>query len=272
MRFCATAATALSLCACNMPEVGLFFPITVDAYTLPQNRVPVALLQEVGIETSDGLRLAAILATQHDGQAAPTLLYLHGQGGNIDEYWRWVTLLWETGFNVLIVDYRGFGKSEGKPTEAGVYLDARAALAHLTSHSGLDGDRIGFWGYSLGTAVATELATAFSTPLLVLEAPLTSIIDIVEKSAPYAIPADWVTDASFDTHARIGTVGSPVVIVHGTKDRRVPFWMGQRVFEAAAEPKRFVRIDGGDHDGPFEQASERTMAAVSEIVPVMSPK
>jgi pimeloyl-ACP methyl ester carboxylesterase len=197
----------------------------------------------------------------------PSVLYLHGQGGNLDTYWQWVMALWDAGYNALAIDYRGFGKSDGEASEQGLYDDGKAGLAFLRANGSIDPARIVVFGYSLGTAVATYVAVDSPTAALLLEAPFTSMTEMIEGSSPYPMPADWLTDVDFDTLGRIGALRSPLVVTHGTGDMRVPYRMGRRLFEAAPEPKRFVAVPDAGHQRAFLSATAQVLAALAEVAP-----
>jgi fermentation-respiration switch protein FrsA (DUF1100 family) len=256
---------------CLPRDLGVFAPIRTDRYTFPGNHVPVELIQEHALVAADGVRIAAVSAVQPAPAACPTALYLHGQASNIDVAWPDVQRLWDAGYNVVVVDYRGYGKSEGEPSEAGLYLDARAAFALAQGDPRLDASRLVLWGHSLGTAVASELALDAPAALLVMMAPFTSMTDMVELSSPYGVPADWHTDAELDTLSRIGAVPLPVVVVHGTDDSRVPTWMGEEVYRAARDPKRLVLVDGAGHDDVLERGLQATISASAAIAPAAVP-
>lgn len=265
------AAAALLAVACLPRDFGVYAPVKADRYTYPGNRVPVDLLEERRLVAADGVGIAAIVALQPDAGASPTAIFLHGQGTNLDVGWPDVQVLWDAGYNVVAVDYRGYGTSDGEPSEPGLYLDAHAALALALGDARLDPGRIAIWGYSLGAAVASELALDAPAAALVMVAPFTSLTDMVELSSPYAIAADWMTDATFDNLARVGALPLPAVVVHGTDDRRVPTWMGEQVYRAAAEPKRLVLVPGAGHDDVLERGIGGALAALGELAPAAVP-
>ncbi len=263
---------ALLLAAGCLPrDLGVFMPITTDRYTFPENHIPTDLIEERALTAADGVTLAAVLALQPAPAARPTAVYLHGQSSNIDVAWPDVQRLWDAGYNVAVVDYRGYGKSQGEPSEEGLYLDASAAFALAAADPRLDPARLVIWGHSLGTAVASHLALEAPAALLVMMAPFTSMTEMVERSSPYGIPADWNTDAEFDTLSRIGSVSMPVVVAHGTDDRRVPTWMGEEVYAAAKDPKRLVLVSGAGHDDVLERGLTAIVAASAELVPSSVP-
>ena len=264
-------AAASAASGCLSDGFGIFWPVATDAYELPDNHIPASLLEERTLRATDEVELASVWAWQPEPAAAPTAAFFHGQGGNIDDAWPWVMALWDRGYNVAVVDYRGFGKSRGEPSEAGLYDDAAVFFAAVAASPRLDPSRIVLWGHSLGSAVASYLALTAPARALVLEAPFTSIRDMVEGSSPYAVPADWFTRTSFDTLGRIGDIDLPLVVAHGTDDRRIPYWMGKKVYERAREPKRFVRVRGAGHSDVLRRAGDAILAAVAELAPAAVP-
>ncbi|MEL6543989.1 MAG: alpha/beta hydrolase [Myxococcota bacterium] len=235
----------LFLVGCEIENSLLFQTDPTDRYRLPDNTIPVDSLQEVEILTSDSLRLAAIWARRpEDG---PTVVFFHGQGGNIDAFWDRVMGLWDAGVAVLIVDYRGYGKSEGEPSEIGLYRDGRATLEFALGQ-GVEAQRLILWGASLGSAVATHVATEFEVGAVVLDGAFTSMEDMVAQSSPLGLPGDWVIESEWDNLSRVDELLGPVVIAHGRKDGVVPFSMGERLFTHAGLPKEFVAVDDGRHN------------------------
>jgi uncharacterized protein len=265
------ALLLLSLTGCIQTDYGLFLGSRTDKYELPDNHIPAELLVPIWIDSTDDVRVAAFVAWQEDRESAPSLLYLHGQGANLDAYWPWVMRLWDSGFTVLAIDYRGFGRSTGDASEQGLYDDAAASYAYLRALPGVDATRAGIYGYSMGTAVASWLAVQTPPPLLLLEAPFTSMVDMIEGSSPYPMPADWSTDIEMDTLGRIDELRAPLVVTHGEDDVRVPYRMGKKVFAAAPEPKRFVSVPGASHSRAFLDGYVEIIAAFAEIAPDMTP-
>ena len=211
-----------------------------------------------------GERLHAFWAAADD-PSAPALLYLHGARwnltGSVNRIERWRRM----GFSVLAIDYRGFGQSTPvSPTEALSYEDAEAAWDYLAREAP---DRKRYIvGHSLGGAIATELALRRPEASgVVLEATFTSIRDMVKRTAWGFLPVEVILHQEFDTLAKIPRLKPPLLIVHGTEDRVVPFEMGERLFQAATAPKRFIRVDGGSHHNLSGVAAEAYRAALSEL-------
>jgi pimeloyl-ACP methyl ester carboxylesterase len=174
-----------------------------------------------------------------------TVVYFHGNGEVVgDDVWIARELVGR-GFNVVLVEYRGYGASTGgNPSEVGLYADAEAVLALLAAR-GTGPDRIVLWGMSLGTGVAAEMATRARGAALVLVAPYTSILDMAKHFVPI-LPAGWLMADRFETQGKAAKIRVPTLVFHGTKDPVVPFAMGQRV-AAAIDGAELVAVPGGHH-------------------------
>lgn len=200
-----------------------------------------------------------------DDAKAPTVLYLHGArwnlSGSITRIERWRKL----GFSVLAIDYRGFGKSTlVSPTEQLSYEDAEAGWEYLAK---LAPDRPRYVvGHSLGGAIGAELARRRTDCQgLVLEATFTSIRDMVAYSSWSYIPVGLILTQEFDTLSKMKEIRAPVLITHGTADRIVPFEMGEKLYAAATSPKKFIRVEGGNHHNLSSVAFEDYRRALKEL-------
>ena len=202
--------------------------------------------EDVRFTTSDGLTLHGWFVPGGEGA---TLVLFHGNAGNISgrlrrlaELHRWL------GMNVFIFDYRGYGLSEGRPSEKGTYLDAEAALDYLGSRPDVDQHRIVLFGHSLGAAVAVETAVRRDARAVLLEAPFTSIREIARHGYPHVPGIGVILRTKYDSLSKIEDIGAPLMVVHGDGDTTIPIRMGREIYEAAAEPKRFLAIAGAGHD------------------------
>lgn len=203
---------------------------------------------EVRFTTADGVTLHGWFAPGADAGGA-TLVVLHGHAGNISHYLvRIAEMHRRLGVNVLIFDYRGFGLSDGRPSEKGTYLDAEAALDYLASRGDVAPDRVALFGHSLGAAVAVETALRREVYAVVLEAPFTSIRAMSERDYPWVPGIGRALRTKYDSLSKIGDVETPVMVIHGDGDETIPFEMGREMYDAAAEPKRFLPIAGAGHD------------------------
>ncbi|MCH9808634.1 MAG: alpha/beta hydrolase [Alphaproteobacteria bacterium] len=199
--------------------------------------------QRIQIKTNDGETLAGwyLPPARDDGVV---LLFCHGNGGGLaKDVERWARIK-EHGAGVLAFSYRGFPGSTGTPSEHGLYSDARAAYTWLRQkHSA---DRIVLHGLSLGTGVAAKLATEVEAKALVLEAPYAALVDVAAARQNW-MPVSYLLWDQFRTQDFIGQVKMPILIVHGTKDRGIPFAHGQKLYDLAAKPKKLVAKEGGGH-------------------------
>jgi fermentation-respiration switch protein FrsA (DUF1100 family) len=221
----------------------LFFP-EEDFYALPRD---FGLASEDAVMTaSDGVKLHGWFLPA--GDSGTFLVFLHGNAGNISgrlsKAKGWV----ERGVSVLLVDYRGYGKSQGDiEHENDVYLDAEAAVLWLKEKKGAGPSDIILYGESLGCAPATELATRQAYRGLVLEAPFTSVQEMGRLHYPWA-PVFLAKDFLFDNLGKIDKVRSPVFIIHGMTDETCPYEMGRRLFEKAPDPKEILSLQNGMHN------------------------
>jgi hypothetical protein len=176
-----------------------------------------------------------------------TVLFCHGNGGNIMHRLDTVVLFRSLGLNCFVFDYRGYGASSGRPTEKGTYLDARAAYDWLIAHKGVPPERIILLGRSLGGSVAAHLAGRVPVRGLVVESAFTSFPDIGARFYPY-MPVRFFALFRYNTRAYLKQVTCPVLIMHSRDDALVPYQFGVQLFKAANEPKRFVELAGGHND------------------------
>jgi uncharacterized protein len=200
-----------------------------------------------------------------DDPGGPVVLYLHGARwnltGSVTRIDRWRQL----GFSVLAVDYRGFGKSSDvAPTEAYAYEDAEAAWDYLAKLA--PGRSRYIVGHSLGGAIAAELARRRPDAAgLVLEATFTSVRDMIDQSPWGFLPVGLILTQKFDTLSKIHDVKMPVLITHGTRDSIVPVEMGERLYEAANSPKRFIKVEGAGHHNLSGVALDQYRAALADL-------
>ncbi len=215
-------------------------------------------------ESEDGIRLHGWYAPSPG--VRPTTLWAHGNAGNITHRLDHIKLLVEqVGLNVFIFDYRGYGRSDGKPSEEGLYRDARAAYDYLIKQRMLLPSDVIIYGQSLGGAVAVDLATTRSCSGLVLEATFTSARDMARLVIPL-LPVDWVIKSEFNGLAKIARVRIPILMLHGAHDRTVPIRLGRTLFESANEPKRFVELPHSDHNDGYVVDSQLYVDSLREFL------
>lgn len=181
-------------------------------------------------------------------EAGFTVLFCHGNGGNIMHRLDSINLFHSLGLNCFVFDYRGYGRSEGRPTEVGTYRDAQAAYDWLVRTRLVPAEQIILFGRSLGGSVAAHLAARVKAAALVIESVFTSYPDIGSRFYPY-LPVRPFARFKYNTLAYLGKVRCPVLVMHSRDDDVVPFEFGVRLFEAAPGPKQFVEILGGHNDG-----------------------
>lgn len=203
---------------------------------------------EVTLETSDGERLEAwhVRAPGERG----TVLVCHGNAGNVGGRLPHARVFVDMGLSVLLFDYRGYGNSTGRPSEPGLYEDARAAYGYLVDEAGVDPDSIALYGESLGGAVAVELAAATEVAAVVVEGCFTSLVDVGAHHYPW-LPVRWLSRNRFDNLSRVGSLRAPFLAIHSRADEIVPYDLGRALFDAAPRPKTHLVTGGGHNDGGF---------------------
>ncbi len=205
------------------------------------------------LTTQDGVRISAWWVPRGDARA--TVLFFHGNAGNNGDRVPELQTLHALGYNVLIVDYRGYGRSEGSPGETETYLDAQAAWEHLTQSHGLPARSIVIVGESIGGAVAIDLAHRTSPGALVVLSSFTRLGDVAALHYPF-LPVRWMLRHRYDSIDKVGEISCPKLFFHGSEDMLIPLANGRALFEAAADPKQFVVTPGGHNDGGFMYADE----------------
>jgi fermentation-respiration switch protein FrsA (DUF1100 family) len=206
------------------------------------------VFEEAKFQAADGTRLHGWYVPRPGAAAA--VLFLHGNAGNITHRADVLRILHDrVGASVLIFDYRGYGRSQGRPNEAGVLADARAARKWLAAREGLRETDLVLLGESLGGAVAVDLAAADGARALVLESTFTSLPDAAAYHFPW-LPVRLLMRTRLDSAAKIAAYHGPLLQSHGQPDTVIPFALGQRLFEAANEPKQFITFTDRDHNDP----------------------
>lgn len=205
--------------------------------------------EEVTLAADDGIQIAAWYIPVD--AAKGTVLIAHGNAGNLSNCLPTIAIFHRMGLNVLAFDYRGFGSSEGRPTELGTYRDAEAAWSHLVTTRREPPERIVLFGRSLGGAVMIELARRRAAAALITESAFTSMADVGQWHYPL-LPVRWMLRHRYESITKVPQVRCPKLFVHPRDDSIVPFAMGQALFEAAADPKELLEVPGDHNDGGFE--------------------
>lgn len=253
IRACLFALAASVLAGCDMIEGMFFYPDRVQ-YTRPADYG--LAYEDVALTAADGVKLHAWWLPAQ-GSAAGTVLHLHGNAANVSNHLPLAAWLPRAGFNVLMLDYRGFGRSEGRPSLDGVLADARAALAYLRSRRDVDATKLVVFGQSLGGATALRLLAedAAGVRLAVIDSAFASYRGIARDAAlqsivlapflPLALPL--LPGADKDPLTALARIDVPLLFVHGRADRVIPFKHSGQLFAAAKEPKRLIAIERAQH-------------------------
>jgi hypothetical protein len=215
------------------------------------------------LRTSDGERLQAWWMPHEQPRAQ--VVYFHGNGGNLSV---WSDILVEVrrrGFDVLAIDYRGYGLSTGSPSETGLYRDADAALEHLHSRLRRREVPLIYWGRSLGTPVAAYATSRHTPDGVILEAGFSDLQTLL-RDQPVMWALSWFTPYRFPTARWMQGAGVPALVLHGTRDSVIPFAQGQRLFDRLEGEKRFFAIAGGDHNDSRAPDAEAYWQVVHEFV------
>jgi len=201
--------------------------------------------------------------------ATKTLLFFHGNAGNISQRMESIKIFHELGLNVFIFDYRGYGMSTGRPSEQGLYDDARTAWQYLTQTRGVPGSSIIIFGRSLGGAVAAQLASEVPAAGLIAESTFSSAKDVARHLMPYLSYLVYLR-FSFDVEHTIHNVRLPLLVLHSPADDIIPFKFGRKVYDAGNDPKTFFEMTG-DHNSGFlksqpgyQQALEKFIASLTK--------
>ena len=262
-----TALTLAGIALAAYAAIVLFFYLRQAALLYPASSQRTSAAQaglsgfeDVVLETPDGERIVGWYKAPEPGRAV--LIYFHGNGGSLLNRAGRARLLTQDGRGLLIVSYRGYSGSTGSPTEPGLRIDARAAYDWLARRH--PAERIVLYGESLGSGVAVGLAAERRVAGLVLDAPFTSAADVAGHHFRF-LPV-WLLRDQYRSLDRIRDVGAPLLVLHGDRDGVVPYALGERLYEHAHEPKRHLRITGGDHVSNLEAGGLAAVRAfLSEV-------
>ena len=219
--------------------------------------------EDVTFVTSDGVQLHGWFVP---GQGSVTFLWMHGNAGNMSHRLDNLKRLHnQLGVSVLLFDYRGYGRSQGRPSEQGTYLDAEAALTYLGSRGDGSSERIIYFGRSLGAAVAVEMAIRHPPDGLILESAFPSVPHIARRAYPF-FPIWPFLRTRYDSQAKIATVGAPMLMLHGEMDDIVAIEAGRQLFDAAREPKQFYTVIGAGHNDTYQVGGQAYFDALRSFV------
>jgi len=247
----------------RLMEPGLIYYPTRATEEFFQPEIKGVEVEDVFLHTEDGLRLHGWWIGAQDDR--PTLLICHGNAGNISHRLDWIELLAKRGLGVFIFDYRGYGKSQGKPIEEGLYQDATAAYRYAIDERNVPPERFYLLGKSLGGAVALDLALREPCGGLILESAFTNIRDMARRMFG-PLPVHWIAHSRYDNLGKMPTLKVPLLVIHGRRDSVVPFKQGERLCEAAPSPKRNLWLPNADHNDVYMVGSETYLEAIESFV------
>jgi fermentation-respiration switch protein FrsA (DUF1100 family) len=263
-------STLIALLGVAAVVLALAFLLQRHLIYLPFGDVPpvppeLAGGEEVQLVTSDGVELGGWFVPAREAGPRPSVLVANGNAGNRAHRAPLAAALRQFGVSVLLFDYRGFGGNPGTPSEQGLYRDALAAREYLTSRPEVDPDRIVYFGESIGAAVMAGLATEHPPAGLVLRSPFTSLADVGRRHYPW-LPVRLLLRDRYDVASTVARLDVPVLVVAGEEDRIVPARQSRAVYDAARGPKRFVQIDGADHNDAELFTGEELLAQVRSFL------
>jgi uncharacterized protein len=256
----------LPLTACRLEDSFIFHPTAVIDRT-PRD---VGLdYQDIGFLARDGVHLNGWFVPHVEARS--TLIWFHGNAGNIGHRVENLKLLHDKVMaNVFIFDYRGYGRSQGKASEEGTYLDGEAALALVREQLTVDARKIILFGRSLGAAVAAEMAFRFANQALILESPFVSIREMARSVCPF-LPVGPLLQTRYDVVEKIRRIKTPLLVLHGDRDEIIPFAQGELVFDAAPQPKKFYRIAGAGHNDTYIVGGNRYFQELKNFIDSTAP-
>ena len=244
-----------------MQEDFVFFP---ERYLIGEPSDWDLPFDDVNFQTIDGLTLHGWFVP---GSRRETMLWCHGNAGNISHRLDNMKILHDRiGIGMFIFDYRGYGHSQGQPSEPGTYLDAEAALAYLRSRPDIDQDAIVIFGRSLGGAVAVDLASKHPCLGLILESTFTSLVDLFEVPIDINDLRGRMAPIKYDSFSKIKRISVPLLMLHGNRDEVVPFESGCTLYKAANQPKQFCLIEGAGHNDTYIVGGQAYVDALRDFI------
>jgi len=240
----------------------VFFPTKNIEFTPEQINLS---FEDIYIDTKDRLKINGWFIP--GGNVKYTLLFCHGNAGNIGDRLDKISLLHGLGMNIFIIDYRGFGRSQGRVSEDSIYLDAKAAYDYLLNSRKIKREHIILYGESIGSAVVIDLAAKEKIGGLIVEGAFSKGRDIAEKIYPF-LPA-FLFSNKFDSLEKIKKVNAPKLFIHSENDEMIPLSLAEKLYHAAPQPKRFVKIIGG-HNTAFLDSQPVFLAAVGSFIKELS--
>jgi len=219
-------------------------------------------IQDVWFQAEDGVKLHGWYVPSDE--AVATLLFFHGNAGNITHRLENIFFLHHLKLNVFIFDYRGFGRSEGNPDEEGIQLDSQAAYDTVLTQPGVSVPSLFIFGRSLGGAFAAYTASKNPAAGLILESTFTNAVDMADKMLPI-IPS-WFISSKLNTQGYVANLKMPKLFIHGTTDTLIPYTMGRELYKGAAEPKEFYSIVEGGHNNSWQVGGKEYFDTIQEFI------
>jgi fermentation-respiration switch protein FrsA (DUF1100 family) len=216
--------------------------------------------EEVFLTCQDGATLHGWFIP---GRGETVMLFFHGNGGNISHRIEKIHLLCYPEISSLMIDYHGYGLSQGKPSETSCYLDALTSWDFLTQKQGVDPKRIVLFGESLGGAVAVDLSMKKEVGAVILESTFTSIGEVMGRFIP---GAGRFLKGKFNSLSKIASLKSPLLILHGDEDELVPYALGRKLFAEANDPKEFFTIQGAHHNDTYEVGGKAYVQKIHQFI------
>ncbi|HXG66785.1 MAG TPA: alpha/beta hydrolase [Blastocatellia bacterium] len=245
---------------------------------LPREGEIIPKIEDCYFTTSDGVKLHGWFCIPHRSAggaltavpAEMVLLWFHGNAGNVSHRYEMIEMLMQLPARVFIIDYRGYGRSEGKPSEEGLYRDADAAWNYLVKERGIGADRIIIFGKSLGGVPAIDLAARVNPAGLVVQSSFTSVADMAAAVLPF-FPG-FLLRTKMDSISKIRNVTCPKLFIHSPADEVVPYRLGRRLYDAAPEPKRFYEVANAGHNATYLIGGKPYLETLRAFVQSCAPK
>ena len=255
------------LCACGIEQRMIYHPSASIESTPGQAGLD---FEDLFFTTRDDVRLNGWFIPHPEARS--TLVWFHGNAGNVSHRVENIKLLHDqVKVNIFIFDYRGYGRSEGHPSEEGTYLDGEAAIELIRKKLGADAEKkIVLFGRSLGAAIAAEMATRFASQGLILESPFISIAEMARVMFPL-LPIGPFLQTRYDVREKIRKLKVPLLVLHGERDEIVPFEHGRTVFDAAPEPKTFFAIAAASHNDTYTMGGETYFRQLKRFIDLTGP-
>ena len=239
----------------------IYHPVKYPEGLWDTSNMPLPV-QDVWFEAKDGVKLHGWYIPSEE--AIATLLFFHGNAGNITHRLENLFLLYHLKLNVFIFDYRGFGRSGGEPGEDGIQLDSQAAYDTVLTQLGVSLPSLFIFGRSLGGAFAAYTASKNPAAGLILESTFTNAEDMADEIVP--IVPSWFISSKFDTVGRVAQLSLPKLFIHGTRDNLIPFTLGRELYKAAAEPKEFYAVVGAGHNNTWYIGGKDYFDKINEFI------